>query len=140
MLSDIREYIKYFEYEINDDQDLNKEPYNFNKKIYIADQFNIYDEFYLHNIITFFSRINSVTEDLMTTYNNIINIKFCIPSILNILEEKIDAFKTGYDIIREIKEFLMNEGNYSLLEALLFLIVDDANNIMKVLKGFLIKY
>ena len=44
------------------------------------------------------------------------------------------------DIIKELKNFLTNIQNYSLIEAILFMVVDDANNIMKVLKGFLIKY
>ena len=33
MIADIKEYLRYFTYEINDDQDQNEKPYEFNKTI-----------------------------------------------------------------------------------------------------------
>ena len=36
MVSDVREYLRFFRFEINSDQDQNKTPYNFNNTVYIT--------------------------------------------------------------------------------------------------------
>lgn len=50
----------------------------------------------------------------------------------------MDNFKTGNDLLRGIIDFL--SFHVQLIETILFMVIDDANNIMKVFKGILIKY
>ena len=106
MLSDVKEYIRYFQYDINDDQDINKQPYNFNKKIYLSycddKQKNIYDQFYACNIIEFFYIINNFSNQLVSTYNNIINVRYCIPSLIDIVERKIDSFQSAKGLLKGV--------------------------------------
>ena len=56
------------------------------------------------------------------------------------IEEKMDKFETGADVMVFVSNFLNDRGNMQMLQAVLFMILEDAINMMKVVKGILIIY
>ena len=93
MMSDIREYIRYFTFEINDDQDQNTKPYVFNKKIFMAPLKEksvqiLTDECYVCNIANFMESLGKVGRDLTLLFDSLTTVKFEVLSILKIVEAK----------------------------------------------------
>lgn len=87
VLSDIWEYIRFFENEITDDQDKNNTPYKFNSKLYMtissSDRVSIVtDEFYPYNIVSFLSLLGGFGQELTNYFGNSVTIKFDAKSIL----------------------------------------------------------
>lgn len=145
MIQDIKEYIRYFRNEINDDQDQNEQPYEFNKTLYICGEKEgkarvLTDEFYSYNIVTFVEMFAKFGRELTILFDHNIVIKFEILSILKMVESNLASLKTGNDVIAFSNNFISDRQNMDLIKAVLFMVIEDATNIMKVVKGILLVY
>ena len=73
-------------------------------------------------------------------FDHSVIVKFEILSILKMVEQNMSKFKTGADIMAFVNNFLNDASNLKMIQAVLFMIIEDAINMMKVVKGVLLVY
>ena len=101
MIADLREYFRFFKFEINSDQDQNTEPYVFNNMLFIAKKSErdeetslkvVLDYFHPWNIVSFIESLNAYGMEITRTFENLVNVRFSALSIFKIIEERMHEF------------------------------------------------
>jgi hypothetical protein len=100
----------------------------------------VWDWFHPSNVTSFIEGVNYYGTLLTHTFENLVNVKFSIPSVFKLVESSLAQLETTDDVLKLVHGILGEEASLKLTEKILMMVLEDATNIMKVVKGIVISF